>query len=432
MINIDCSTVKNFLSDREFAEAYSKAEESFFKLQSGSGAGSEWLGWRHMLADPNDAILEKIDSTAAQIRREADIFIVCGIGGSYLGSRAVISSLSPHFTFEPGPEIHYCGHHISGTYLRELLDYLEETDRDGEPRSVYVNVISKSGGTLETAISFRVLRSWLHNRYTEDAKKRVICTTGPGENGLSVQAENYGYRKFEIPEHVGGRFSVLTPAGLLPAAVAGIDVRTLFYEAVSMYEQLEQNPSPVLEYAACKYALYKQEKTVDVITSFEPKLEFLGKWLQQLFGESEGKKRRGMFPVVSVNTTDLHSIGQFLQEGPRNMMETFLKIEKPPAGLTLPECAANYDKLNYLSGKSFHEINTQAFKGTLQAHTKGNIPSVVVSLNELNAQHIGEFIYFFELMISVYCYCLEVNPFDQPGVEAYKEQMYKLLGKKSQ
>lgn len=429
MLEIDVANAKKFLSEKEFHQAFEKTEQSLELITQKKGEGSEWLGWRDLLADPNDAELEQIDSLATKIREEADVFIVCGIGGSYLGARAVIEALSPFFGSK-GPEILFAGHHMSGKYLRELRGYLEEPNAEGEPKSVYLNVISKSGTTLETALSFRVLRNWMAERFPEDADERIICTTSAQGGALNELVAEHGYQKFVIPDDVGGRFSVLTPVGLLPIAVAGIDIRTLFYEAVSKYEELEKNPASVLEYAATKYGLHEKGKVVDVITSFEPQLKALGGWLQQLLGESEGKEGNGMFPVLAGYSTDLHSIGQFVQDGPRNLMETFIVVDSVSQELEIEEVSGDHDGLNYLAGRSFHDINSRAFEGTLQAHVNGEVPCIVISLDKLNAQHIGEFIYFYELMTAIYCYCLEVNPFNQPGVEFYKKEMYQLLGKK--
>jgi glucose-6-phosphate isomerase len=429
MIDIDISRAKQFLKDKKFKEAYSKAEKSLKSVREKTGEGSEWLGWRDILKDPNDAILERLDSLATSIRSEADVFIVCGIGGSYLGARAVIDALSSFFGVK-SPEILYAGHHMSGKYLEELLEYLEKPNDDGEQKSVYLNVISKSGTTLETALSFRVIRKWMNEQFSDDVNDRIICTTSAEGGALNVLVKEHGYKKFVIPDDVGGRFSVLTPVGLLPIAVAGIDIRTLFYEAVSKFEELEENPAPVLNYAAVKYALYQKNKAIDIITTFEPQLYSLGRWLQQLLGESEGKDGRGMLPAIVTYSTDLHSLGQFVQEGPRNMMETFINVESVSNKLTIGELEGDHDKLNYLVGRSFHDINSRALEGTLQAHTDGDVPCVVVTLEKLNAQHVGEFIYFYELMTAVYCYCLDVNPFNQPGVEQYKKEMYQLLGKR--
>jgi len=428
MIEVDVSQARSFLTDEEFEGALEKARVSLDAVINKTGGGAEWLGWRDLLEDPNDAILEQLDRLANAIREEADVFIVCGIGGSYLGARAVIDALTPFFG-NKGPEILYAGNQMSGTYLEELLKYLEEPNKDGEVKSVYLNVISKSGTTLETALSFRVLRKWMYERFPEDADERIICTTSAKGGALNQLIEEHGYQKFIIPDDVGGRFSVLTPVGLLPIAVAGIDIRTLFYEAVSKFEELEKDPNSVLEYAATKYALYQKGKDLDLITSFEPQLKSLGGWLQQLLGESEGKEERGMFPAVASYSTDLHSLGQFVQQGTRNLMETFIVVESTSNKLTIEEIEGDHDGLNYLSGRSFHEINHRAFEGTLKAHTSGGVPSIVVTLDKLNAQHIGEFIYFYELFTAVYCYCLGVNPFNQPGVEDYKKEMYQLLGK---
>lgn len=431
MIKTDLSRAKNLLPQKDFEQARQKAAESFKKIQQRSGQGAEWLGWRDMLADPNDAILEELDSLSASIRQQADVFLVCGIGGSYLGARAVIDALKNFFPNDEGPEILYCGHQMSGKYLEQLLDYLNQPNGDGEPKSVYLNAISKSGTTLETALSFRTLRLWMQQQFPDDVEDRVICTTSPDGGAFNRLIEEYGYTKFEIPEDVGGRFSVLTPVGLLPIAVAGIDIRSLFYEAVTQFNELEENPEAAIDYAACRYALHQQGIHTDIITSFEPQLQSLGLWLQQLFGESEGKQGKGIFPAVSTFSTDLHSVGQFIQEGPRNIMETFITVEKPISDLEVSENEQNYDQLNYLAGTSFHDVNQKAFEGTIQAHSEGGVPCIQLSMDELNAQHIGAFIYFFELVTAVYCYCLDVNPFNQPGVEAYKKAMYHLLGKKN-
>jgi glucose-6-phosphate isomerase len=429
MVKINLDKAREFLSDKEFRQAFQEAKKSLRLIKNKSGEGAEWLGWRELLDDPNDAELEQLERLATTIRSQADVFIVCGIGGSYLGARAVIEALSLFFGNKE-PEIIYAGHHMSGKYLQELISYLEEPNAEGEPKSVYLNVISKSGTTLETALSFRVIRKWMSERFPKDVDDRIVCTTSAKGGALNQLVGEYGYKKFVIPDNVGGRFSVLTPVGLFPIAVADIDIRSLFYEAVSKYEELENDPQPVLAYAATKYALFQQGKTLDIITSFEPQLKALGGWLQQLLGESEGKDGKGMFPALATYSTDLHSIGQFIQDGPRIMMETFIGLETAPKNFTVAEAAGNHDGLDYLAGRSFHDINMNAFEGTLQAHVNGGgVPSIVVTLEKLNAQHIGEFIYFYELMTAIYCYCLGVNPFNQPGVEDYKREMFQLLGK---
>lgn len=428
MIEVEISRAQSFLPDKEFGKSYKKAEAALERVQQQQGEGSEWLGWRSLLSEPNDAILEQLDSLADGIRADADVFIVCGIGGSYLGSRAVIEALASFFGSE-GPEILYAGHQMSGKYLSELTGYLEEPNSEGNPKSVYLNVISKSGTTLETALSFRILRNWMQERF-DNVQNRIICTTSAEGGALNKLIEEHNYQKFVIPGDVGGRFSVLTPVGLLPIAVAGIDIRSLFYEAVSKYKALEENPEPVLSYAAVRHAHYEEDKTIDIFTTFEPQLNAFCGWLQQLLGESEGKENKGIFPAKAAFSTDLHSLGQFIQEGTRSMIETFLCVKSPGVDLEVAEQEQNHDGLNYLAGRSFHDINSSAFEGTIAAHHEGGVPCIAVTIEKLNGQHLGELIYFYELMTAVYCYSLGVNPFNQPGVEFYKKEMYQLLGKK--
>ncbi|SMO42144.1 glucose-6-phosphate isomerase [Fodinibius sediminis] len=427
MIEVEISRARTFVTDQEFDSSYEKAKQAFRQVQQKDGEGAEWLGWRTLLSDPNDAILEQLDGLASAIRDDADVFIVCGIGGSYLGARAVIEALTSFFGQE-GPEVLYAGHHMSGKYLAELIDYLGTPNSDGEAKSVYLNVISKSGTTLETALSFRMLRNWMADQYDE-LNDRIICTTSAEGGALNKLIEEHGYQKFVIPDDVGGRFSVLTPVGLLPIAVAGIDIRSLFYGAVSKYESLEKNAEQLLAYAAVKHALYEQGKAIDIFTTFEPELHGLCGWLQQLLGESEGKDHKGMFPAKATFSTDLHSLGQFIQEGTRNIMETFLCVESRNSRLKVEAQKPNHDGLNYLEGRSFHDINSRAFEGTISAHHEGGVPCIAVTMEKLNAQHLGAFIYLYELVTAVYCYCLGVNPFNQPGVEFYKKEMYQLLGK---
>ena len=430
MINTDVENARNFIGDKEFNNAIKKAEEAYGMVRDGTGPGSEWLGWRRILASPNDAELEEISRHAAKIREDADVFIVCGIGGSYTGAMAVINALNPFFKHN-GPEILYAGHHMSGKYIKELIEYLETPKENGEPKSVYLNVISKSGSTLETALAFRLLRNWMHNFY-DDAKKRITATTGPEGGILNKIIAKEGYKKYIIPDDVGGRFSVLTPVGLLPIAVAGIDIQTLYYGAVSLFEKEKTDRKQILEYAAARYALHENGYAVDVIGTFEPELNGIVAWIQQLIGESEGKEGKGLFPALAGYSTDLHSVGQLIQEGQRNIIETMLVVDNPFSDLKVDTGDADdIDQLNYLAGKSFHEINRSALDGTVQAHSEGGVPVIKIIIDKLNAQQLGELIYFFELFTAVYVYMLEVNPFNQPGVESYKKAMYRLLGKTS-
>ncbi|MEX0722885.1 MAG: glucose-6-phosphate isomerase [Gracilimonas sp.] len=428
MIKCDISLARKFIEDDAYLIARKKADTAFGQLKNKNGPGAEWLGWRDILSDPNDAILERISSLGQEIRSKADVFIVCGIGGSYLGAKAVIDSLSPHFG-NKGPEIIYAGHHLGGKYLEELLKYLKAPKTDGSPKNIYMNVISKSGSTLETALSFRMLRELLENMYGDGSSEHIICTTGREGGVLNKVVKEKGYRKFIVPDDVGGRYSVLTPVGLLPIAVAGIDVRTLFYGAVSAYNEYEGNAEDILEYAALRNAIHESGKTIDVFATFEPELTSMGGWIQQLLGESEGKEGQGIFPTVATFSTDLHSLGQFIQQGQRSLMETFIIVEKPFSKLAVNELKGDDDQLNYLAGKTFHEINKNAREGTTEAHSEGDVPIVRVTISALNAENIGALIYFFELLTGIFVYSLGVNPFNQPGVEDYKKAMYRLLGK---
>ena len=428
MINCDVRIARSFLDDQTYIHSRSRADFGYKQLVEKTGPGSEWLGWRDLLAEPNDAILQEISSYAEAIRKEADIFIVCGIGGSYLGAKAIIDALKPHFG-ENGPEILYSGHHIGGKYLQEMVEYLKAPKADGSQKSIYLNVISKSGSTLETALSFRAIREVMEEMYGEGANKRIICTTSETGGILNELIDQKGYKKYIIPGDVGGRFSVLTPVGLLPIAVAGIDINTLFYGAVSAYNRFEENAEMILEYAALRNALHDQGKTIDVISCFEPELGSFGGWIQQLMGESEGKEGKGLFPAVASFSTDLHSLGQFIQQGKRSLMETFIIVEKPFSTIEVKEMEGNDDNLNYLAGKSFHHINTKARQGTTEAHQDGNVPIVNITIEALNEENLGELIYFYELLTGVFVYSLGVNPFNQPGVEDYKKAMYRLLGK---
>ncbi len=427
MINIDISNAITFLSDDEFKDAQNKAESAFKKVSNGTTKGAEWLGWRRILDEPNDAELEQIDRQAQTIRRQADIFIVCGIGGSFAGAKAVIDALQKPFSGKK-PEIIFAGHHMGGKYLESLIEYINRPKEDGEPKSVYLNVISKSGSTLETALAFRTLRNWMYETY-ENPSDRIIATTGAKGGVLNKVIEQEGYTKYVIPDDVGGRFSVLTPVGLLPIAVAGIDIQTFFYGAVSEFEKREKSPGSLLDYAAARYQFHEKEIAVDVLGSFEPELTAFSAWAQQLLGESEGKNGKGLFPSVASYSTDLHSIGQMIQEGRRNILETLIVVEQPLSDITVPETESDMDQLGYLSGKSFHEINSLAREGTVEAHVEGGVPVLQVKLQKLNSQQMGALMYLFELLTAIYVTMLDENPFDQPGVENYKRAMYRLLGK---
>ena len=427
MIKADISRARKFLTDQEYIHAHTLATKGLEEVRQKTGRGSEWLGWRDLLAKPNLELITQLTRLGKEIHASADVFIVCGIGGSYLGAKAVIDALTPAFTAK-GPEILFAGHHMSGAYLNDLLAYLKTPKADGSKKSVVLNVISKSGSTLETALSFRVLRKFIHEEF-EDASDRIICTTSEAGGVLNEVIDQEGYQKFIIPSDIGGRFSVLTPVGLLPIAVAGISIEALFEGAVSNYQTLEADADVIVEYAALRNALHTKGITIDIFASFEPELLSFGEWIQQLLGESEGKDGKGIFPTVAGFSTDLHSLGQFIQDGTRSLLETILVVDEVDAQLTVPTGHAFGDGLEYLEGESFHSINSKARMGTIEAHCEGQVPIVTIHLPELSAKSIGALIYFYEILTGVFVYSLGVNPFNQPGVEDYKKAMYRLLGK---
>jgi len=429
MIKFDLSKAQTFVEPADYEQALIDVAKALSDVRNKTGKGPEWLGWRDILSNPNDALLEELDSLGRAIRSKADVCIVAGIGGSYLGAKAVIDALSSFFP-DGKTEILFAGHQISGRYLKELVEYISKPKADGSQKQVYLNVISKSGTTTETALAFRVLRQWMHDTY-DDAKNRIICTTSLSGGALNKIIDTNGYRKYVLPDDIGGRFSVLTPVGLLPIAVAGIDIKNLYYGAVSAYKDYEVNPEDILRYAATRLSLYRNGKVMDMITSFEPELAGLGGWMQQLYGESEGKNGKGMFPVLLGYSTDLHSVGQMVQDGQRNLIETFLVVDETKASLVVKKEADDVDGLNYLSGKPFQYINSKAFEGTREAHVDGGVPCLSIHFDRLDAENIGRFIYACELAIAVYVYSMDENPFDQPGVEAYKKAMFRLLGKPS-
>ena len=420
-LRIDATYLRPFIGESEVEQLWPRVVAAHQALVEERGTGREMLGWRRMLLQPNDALLSDIQLLAQRIREEADVFLVLGIGGSYLGAKATIEAFTPWFE-QARPEILFAGHHLSGAYIKRMLDYLEG-------KSVFVNVISKSGTTLETMLAFRVVRGWMHARFS-DASRRIIVTTDAEKGILNRLVQAYGYRKYVIPPDVGGRFSVLTPVGLVPIAVAGIDIHSLFYGAVAAARALSlAEDNPALSYAAYRYLLHEARYMIEVLAVFEPRLFGLGQWWQQLFGESEGKEHKGLYPDVLQYSTDLHSMGQYMQQGRRIVMETFLMVEQLPEDMIVPPDAENLDELAYLEGKSFQEIAREAYRGTARAHHDGGVPNMTIWLDELTPEVWGETIYFFEHAVTVSGYLLGVNPFDQPGVEAYKREMYRLLGK---
>ena len=440
MVRLDDHHTQSFLDDGALDDLQPQVEDAHDAVLNKTGTGSDMLGWRDLLLDPDDALLEDIEATADRLRRDADVLLCLGIGGSYLGARAVISALTPYLarqsdapaadapdgqSADPSqpPEVRFAGHHTSGAYLQELLD-------DLEGKSVFVNVISKSGTTLETALSFRVVREWMEEQF-DDPSDRTIITTDKEQGALNALHEAHDfYKKYVIPDDVGGRFSVLTPVGLLPIAAAGIDIHSFFYGAVSACEEISADAEhDALRYAALRYLLLNDGYDVEALAVLEPKLLDIGRWWQQLFGESEGKEGTGLFPTVAQYTTDLHSIGQYMQQGQRNLIETFLMPEDDPGDLDIPKTEKDVDGLNYVAGKNMADVTHAAYEGTAQAHANGGVPNITIWFDEIAPEPIGELLYFFEHAVAVSGYLLDVNPFNQPGVEDYKSEMYDRLGR---
>ena len=424
MIRLDASRTNSFIDRDTLERMRQEAAAAHRSLLDGTGRGSDFLGWRQLLLHPDQRLLGEIVDTADDVRARADALICIGIGGSYLGAEAVIQALGSRFDgSEQAPEVHFLGHHMGSAYARRLLARLEG-------KSVVVNVISKSGTTLEPAIAFRLVREWMAERF-DDVEGRIIVTTDPSSGALNVMADRYGFRKFVIPPDVGGRFSVLTPVGLLPIACAGIDVNALFEGATSQAERLSTSSSDniALEYAAHRNALYADGYAVEILASFDPRLAGIQAWWQQLFGESEGKEGEGLYPDAVSYSGDLHSLGQYVQDGQRLLMETFLMVEEDDHRVVVPSDADDADGLNYLSGRTLHEINTMAYQGTAEAHESGGVPNLTLWMDRVAPQTVGALIYAFEHAVAVSGYMLNVNPFDQPGVEAYKKNMFRLLGR---
>lgn len=419
-LSLDRSRALPFLTDRDAIDGNVLAAHR--RVLDGDTSSPEMLGWRRMLLAPDDALLESIQHTADEIRERADVLVCIGIGGSYLGAQAVNEALAPYFGGD-GPEVLFAGHHLSPGYHEQLLRYL-----DG--KSVYVNVISKSGTTLEPALAFRFLRQFLEERF-DDADRRIVATTDASSGVLRQLADEKGYRSYVVPDGVGGRFSVLTPVGLLPIATAGHDVRSLFYGAVgAAREATEADAShPALVYAGDRLAFHEAGYTVELMSVMEPKLRGVGFWWQQLFGESEGKEGKGLFPVTLQYTTDLHSVGQYVQQGKRLFVESFLRLGDDAAGLRVGEAPGDPDRLNDLAGTPYGAANRAAWEGTAEAHREGDVPNWTWTLPRLDADALGEALYIFEHAVAVSGTLLGVNPFDQPGVEAYKKKMFGLLGR---
>lgn len=431
-VTFDYSLASKFVSDEELKKFESIAENAKSELLNKTGAGNDFLGWIDLPVNYDKKEFEAIKKAAAKIQNDSEVLLVIGIGGSYLGARAAIEFLRHSFynsvskEIRKTPEIYYVGNNISSTYISHLVEVIGDRDFS-------INMISKSGTTTEPAIAFRVFKKILIEKYgKEEAAKRIYATTDKAKGALKNLATEEGYESFVVPDDVGGRFSVLTAVGLLPIAVSGADIDKLMEGAASMRERCLNNKfedNDAVQYAAVRNILLRKGKGIEILANYEPSLHYVNEWWKQLYGESEGKDQKGIFPAAVDLTTDLHSMGQFIQDGQRTMFETVINLEKSTCEITLEEEEVDLDGLNYLAGKTVDFINKSAMKGTLLAHTDGNVPNLLVNIPEQNEFYLGELFYFFEFACGVSGYILGVNPFDQPGVESYKANMFALLGK---
>ena len=431
-VRFDYSKAAGFISQEEIDNMEDAVMGAKKKLVEKNGAGNDYVGWVDLPVDYDKEEFARIKKAAAKIQSDSDVLLVVGIGGSYLGARAAIEFLSHSFynVLPKGarktPEIYFVGNSISSKYIKDLKDVLEGKDFS-------VNIISKSGTTTEPAIAFRVFKEMLIEKYgKEEANKRIYATTDKARGALKSLANEEGYESFVVPDDVGGRFSVLTAVGLLPIAVSGADIDKLMEGAASGRKKALEAPykeNAALMYAAVRNILLRKGKHVEIVANYEPSLHYVSEWWKQLYGESEGKDQKGIFPAAVDLTTDLHSMGQFIQDGARIMFEAVLNVEDSPAEIILGEEEVDTDGMNYLAGKTVDFVNKSAMNGTILAHTDGNVPNLMVNIPEQNEFYLGELFYFFEFACGVSGYILGVNPFNQPGVESYKKNMFALLGK---
>ncbi|MDR0559015.1 MAG: glucose-6-phosphate isomerase [Prevotellaceae bacterium] len=429
-IRLNLSGVKPFIDENSVKALTDSAVEANRSLYEKTGKGNGFLGWLTLPSAVSELEISEIEQISKDLREKSDAVIVIGIGGSYLGAKAVIESLKPSFTDSrdsEDPEIIFAGHHLDEDYLYELLSYIKD-------KRISCIVISKSGTTTEPAVAFRLVKQFIEKKYGKaEAKERIVAITDEKRGALRKMAEQEGYKTFVIPDDVGGRFSVFTPVGLLPVSVAGLDVRTLLKGASDM-EKSSNLDAPVEKnicatYAVIRNILYQNGKKIEILANYNPKLHYLTEWWKQLFGESEGKEYKGIFPAGVDFTSDLHSMGQYIQEGERILFETVIGVERQYGELTVPEDDENLDQLDFLAGKRIGEVNRMAELGTMLAHVDGGVPNIRIEIPELNEYYMGQLIYFFEKSCGISGYLLGINPFDQPGVEAYKKNMFALLGK---
>ncbi len=420
------------ITKKSIMEYKEQVENIHKELHKRANDEKDFVGWLELPTNYDKKEFARIKKAAKKIKKESDILVVIGIGGSYLGARAVIEALTSSFyNMLPNkqrkyPQILYVGNNLSPNYINELIEYIGNKDFS-------VNVISKSGTTTEPAVAFRIFREILENKYgIDEARSRIYATTDKEKGALKTLAESEGYEQFVVPDNVGGRYSVLTAVGLLPIAVAGIDIDKLMEGAKiaqDRYNDSNLKYNECYQYAVVRNILYKLYKNTEILVNYEPKMHYFIEWWKQLFGESEGKEQKGIFPAGVDFTTDLHSMGQYIQEGRRNLFETVISIEEPNTDITIPADDDNLDGLNYLAGKSLDYVNKKALEGTVQAHVSGDVPNIIINMKQLNETALGELIYFFEKACAMSGMILGVNPFNQPGVEEYKKNMFKLLKK---
>lgn len=431
MLKVNLGGCSSFIKDADYKEYLDKALAAFDVLESETGAGNDFLGWKHLPTQTPDSLISECEAIRDSWKAKGiDLVVVIGIGGSYLGAKCAIEALSHSFAKQlsakkDAPEIVFAGHNLSEEYISELMDLMKE-------RNTAAVVISKSGTTTEPAIAFRLIKQYIEATYgTKEAAERIVAVTDAHRGALKSLSTQEGYRTFVIEDNVGGRFSVLTPVGILPIVLAGFDMRAMLKGAAEMEkrcgERSENNPA--VEYAAMRNLLYGQGKKVEILVSYNPKLQYLGEWWKQLYGESEGKDGKGIFPTSVSFTTDLHSMGQYIQEGERMLMETVVTVENSNRCMTIANDPQNLDGLNFLTGKHVEECNAMAELGTKLAHIDGGVPQLGVSVEKIDEYSLGELFYFFEKACGISAYILGVNPFNQPGVEAYKKNMFALLGK---
>lgn len=424
-LNLDISLAKPFFDTKEFMNVKEDIVHAHQVLRSKKGAGNDYLGWLDLPVEYDKEEVKRIQKAAEQIKKQSTVLLAIGIGGSYLGARAAIEMLKKYFN-QSGVDVIFVGNQISSTYAVELLDYLKDKDFS-------INVISKSGTTTEPAIAFRIFKEYMEKRYGKaEAKNRIYATTDKVRGALKTLSNAEGYETFVVPDDVGGRFSVLTPVGLLPIAAAGIDIDEMLAgakDAYHFYKEEEVEKNDALLYALVRNLLYRKGKKLEMLVNYEPRLHYFAEWWKQLYGESEGKDGKGIWITSASFSTDLHSLGQMIQEGERTLFETVLNVEQPLKNITIEKDKDNLDGLNFLSGKTMDDVNKMAMKGTMIAHVDGGVPNLCLNIPNISAYSFGYMVYFFEFACGVSAYTLGVNPFNQPGVEAYKKNMFALLGK---